>query len=173
MCIRDRVSTQSTGSCRPSPMASKRLSRELSQIAKEGHDEEITLLVDDDSLFKWTAFIQGPPDTPYHGGTFKLSITVPQQYPHVAPKVETLTPIFHPNFHFKTGEICLDILKSDWTPGWTLNTVCRAIITLLGACEASSPLNCDAGNLVRSGDLLGFNTTARMYTQLYAMDGQQ
>eukprot|EP00656_Telonema_subtile_P058026 TRINITY_DN9698_c0_g1_i4.p2 TRINITY_DN9698_c0_g1~~TRINITY_DN9698_c0_g1_i4.p2 ORF type:complete len:105 (+),score=19.11 TRINITY_DN9698_c0_g1_i4:100-414(+) len=92
------------------------------------------------------------------------------RYPHVAPKVETVTPVFHPNFHFKTGEICLDILKSDWTPGWTLSTVCRAIITLLGAAEASSPLNCDAGNLVRSGDLLGFNTTARMYTELYAME---
>jgi len=89
--------------------------------------------------------VKGPPDTPYSGGTFELAIEVPPNYPLIAPSVKTLTPIFHPNFHFKTGEICLDILKTDWTPSWTLSTVCRAIITLLGAAEASSPLNCDAG----------------------------
>jgi peroxin-4 len=49
------------------------------------------------------------------------------------------------------GEICLDILKDAWTPIWTLESTCRAIIFLLANPAADSPLNCDAGNLVRCG----------------------
>lgn len=55
-------------------------------------------------------------------------------------------------------------------PSWTLESTCRAIIALLGAPDASSPLNCDAGNLLRTGDTLGFNSIARMYTLEYASE---
>jgi ubiquitin-protein ligase len=41
--------------------------------------------------------------------------------------------MFHPNVNFDTGEICLDILKREWTPAWSLEAACRAIIALLGA----------------------------------------
>jgi peroxin-4 len=90
-------------------------------------------------------------------------------YPISPPTVIFVTPIFHPNVDFKTGEICLDVLKSDWSPAWGIGTVCRAIVALMDAPNADSPLNCDAGNLLRSGDLLGFQTLARMYTLEHAM----
>ena len=32
-----------------------------------------------------------------------------------------------------------------------------------------SPLNCDAGNLLRAGDIRGYNALARMYTMEYGM----
>lgn len=82
----------------------------------------------------------------------------------VPPTVRYHTKIFHPNVHFKTGEICLDILKTSWSPAWTLQSVCQAVLALMSAPAAESPLNCDAGNLLRAGDTRGYNSLARMYT---------
>jgi peroxin-4 len=76
----------------------------------------------------------------------------------------TYYKIFHPNVHFRTGDICLDILKKEWSPAWGLQPACRAVLALLSDPDAESPLNCDAGNMMRGGDILAYHTTAAMYT---------
>ena len=73
--------------------------------------------------------------------------------------------------HTQTGEVCLDILKTAWSPAWTLQSVCRAILSLLAHPAPDSPLNCDAGNLLRAGDALGFASMARCYTLELAKGG--
>eukprot|EP01054_Gregarina_sp_Poly1_P011422 Gregarina_sp_Poly_1__11421@NODE_975_length_5501_cov_78_097902_g681_i1_p3_GENE_NODE_975_length_5501_cov_78_097902_g681_i1NODE_975_length_5501_cov_78_097902_g681_i1_p3_ORF_typecomplete_len158_score7_34UQ_con/PF00179_26/1e43ProkE2_B/PF14461_6/1_1e07RWD/PF05773_22/0_009ProkE2_A/PF14457_6/0_2_NODE_975_length_5501_cov_78_097902_g681_i127523225 len=145
-----------------------RLIREVREY--HAHPEpDVVLKVSEESLFDWEAVITGPVDTPYTGGKFKLKIRCPSDYPMLPPNIQFLTPIFHPNVHWTTGEICLDVLKSNWTPAWTLQFVCRALIALMCDPNADSPLNCDAGNLVRSGDLRGYYSLAKMYTIEYAM----
>jgi len=65
---------------------------------------------------------------------------------------------------FKTGEICLDILKPDaWTPAWTLQSVCRAVTALLSHPEADSPLNCDCGARGRPARVRTRARAARSY----------
>ncbi|EFJ45706.1 hypothetical protein VOLCADRAFT_63302 [Volvox carteri f. nagariensis] len=131
-------------------------------------DTGITLIPNETNLFAWRAVLRGPKDTPFEGGNFELVINVPEQYPLQPPSVRYRTRIFHPNVHFKTGEICLDILKSAWSPAWTLHSVCQAVLALMSDPAPDSPLNCDAGNLLRFGDIRGYNSLARMYTLDFA-----
>ena len=117
----------------------------------------------DGNMLAWTAWIAGPPDTPYASAEFRLAIAVPDAYPLTPPAVTFATRVFHPNVHFRTGEVCVDILKNAWSPAWTLASVCHAVRALLAAPAPDSPLNCDAGNLLRAGDERGFASVARMY----------
>ena len=71
-------------------------------------------------LTHWKATINGPPDSPYHGGVFKLDITFPREYPFRPPQVKAETRIFHPNISAQGG-ICLDILKDNWAPSLTIS----------------------------------------------------
>ena len=149
-------------------MARRRLSKESVALSKST-EKDIILTVDPDNLFKWTGYIKGPPDSPYAEGWFKLRIDVSQNYPQTPPNVVCLTRVFHPNVHFETGEICLEVLKAEWNAMWTLESVARAIVNLLLNPNADSPLNCDAGNAIRAGDMLAFKSMAKMYTVEEAM----
>ena len=44
-------------------------------------------------------------------------ICLDRNYPYHPPKMNFMTKIFHPNIHYETGEICLEVLKEDgWSP---------------------------------------------------------
>ncbi|KAK7916227.1 hypothetical protein WMY93_011988 [Mugilogobius chulae] len=71
-------------------------------------------------MFHWQATIMGPPDSPYQGGVFFLTIHFPTDYPFKPPKVAFTTRIYHPNIN-SNGSICLDILRSQWSPALTVS----------------------------------------------------
>ena len=144
-------------------MAKTRLLKEL-----KSKNEEFSLDIVNNDLMHWQASINPADDSPYAGGVFMLDFRVPDQYPFMPPRVRFNTRIFHPNIHFESGEICLDVLKNDWSPAWSLESICRAILALLSAPNADSPLNCDAGNMIRAGDMKAYNSMARMYTVEFA-----
>ena len=150
-------------------MARRRLTKEQVALSKSV-ERDILLMSDPNNIFDWTGYIKGPPDSPFSDGWFKLKFDVTQNYPQTPPKVKFLTRVFHPNVHFETGEICLEVLKADsWNAMWTLESVARAIVNLLLNPNADSPLNCDAGNTIRAGDMLAFKSMAKMYTVEEAM----
>jgi peroxin-4 len=125
--------------------------------------------VSEESLFKWTSEIDGPSETPFAGGTYTVDLTVPSDYPIVPPTAKfPPNKVFHPNVRFDTGEICLDILKASWSPAWTLQSVCRAIQTLMAHPEHDSPLNCDAGNMLREKDTEAYESMVRYYAVRHA-----
>jgi peroxin-4 len=112
----------------------KRLKKEA-QSLKRDSDEFVKLSVSPDSLKEWNAKICGPPGSAYEGFEFDLKIEVGENYPLLPPKLTFETKIFHPNVHFDSGEICLDILKKEWSPAWTLASACRAVVALLASPE--------------------------------------
>ncbi|ESL09258.1 ubiquitin-conjugating enzyme E2 [Trypanosoma rangeli SC58] len=145
------------------PSALKRLSNELREASLNPESDVDLHLLHANSLFTWEAILSGPPGTPFEGGKYHLLLRVPQDYPMLPPTATFVTKVFHPNVNFDTGAVCLDILKSRWSPAWTLNSVCRAILNLLAEPEPNNPYNCDAGNLLRGGDMEGYLSLVRMY----------
>ena len=129
-------------------MYKQRLMKEATEAAKRRFNEYL-LVFNQSDLFSWEAYIQGPDGTPYENRIFHVKMILSTEYPISPPKIYFKTKIFHPNIHFTTGEVCLDIIKSEWSPTWTLESLCRALRLLMENPNEDSPLNCDAANLIR------------------------
>ena len=100
----------------------------------------ISVVPDEANFRHFYAKVAGPVDTPYDGGVFKLEIYLPENYPMDAPKILFRTNIYHPNID-KLGRICLDILKTNWTPALQINSVLVSLQSLLGAPNLDDPLD--------------------------------
>ncbi|KAM6437281.1 ubiquitin-conjugating enzyme E2 N isoform 1-T1 [Liasis olivaceus] len=112
--------------------------------------------------------IAGPQDSPFEGGTFKLELFLPEEYPMAAPKVRFMTKIYHPNVD-KLGRICLDILKDKWSPALQIRTVLLSIQALLSAPNPDDPLANDVAEQWKTNEVQAIET-ARAWTRLYAMN---
>lgn len=99
------------------------------------------------------------------GGLWQLDILVPETYPNAPPTIRFVTPICHPNVHFRTGEICLDLLKTAWSPAYTIASTLNSIQQLLTSAEPDSPLNIDIAQLFRQGDQVAAEALIRFYTE--------
>ena len=95
--------------------------------------------------------INGPDDTPYAGGVFKIEIFLPDEYPMVAPKCLFRTKIYHPNID-KLGRICLDILKNNWSPALQIIRVLLSIQALMSAPNYDDPLDETIANHFKSNE---------------------
>jgi peroxin-4 len=125
-------------------MHRSRVIKELNE-AKKFKEANILLTAKIEDCYCWRGYLFGPDDSPYKDGIFEVKINLPSNYPMAPPKIIFITKIFHPNVNYETGEICLDILKDQWSPVWTLESTCLAILDLLNHPNPDSPLNCDAG----------------------------
>jgi ubiquitin-conjugating enzyme E2 D/E len=147
-------------------MAMKRLQKELLELEKDTPMNCSAGPVSKDDLFIWEATIIGPTETPYEGGIFKLKILFPSDYPFKSPNITFVTKIYHPNIN-SGGSICLDILKSQWSPALTITKVLLSICSLLADPNPNDPLDAEIANVYKK-NLEQFNLNARQYTLKYA-----
>ncbi len=64
--------------------------------------------------------------TPYEGGDWCVKLILGSDYPAAPPRGYFLTKSFQPNIA-SNGEICVNILKRDWTQMMTLSHVFQVI----------------------------------------------
>lgn len=149
------------------PQVMRMIGREM-QALKVEPLEGITMMVPDErDMTQVEAVIEGPADTPYYGGRFRVKLVICKDFPHSPPKGFFITKIFHPNVSPKNGEICVNTLKKDWKSEMGLRHVLLTVKCLLIVPNPESALNEEAGKLLldRYDD---YCSRARLYTEIHA-----
>ncbi|RNA02239.1 ubiquitin-conjugating enzyme E2 D3 isoform X1 [Brachionus plicatilis] len=106
-------------------------------------------------------------NSPYQGGVFFLTIHFPTDYPFKPPKIAFTTRIYHPNIN-SNGSICLDILRSQWSPALTISKVLLSICSLLCDPNPDDPLVPEIARIYKTDKNL-YNKNAKEWTSKYAM----
>ena len=145
---------------------SKRISKELADLKKDPPGDCSAGPVDENDMFTWEAVIFGPSDSPYAGGIFNATIQFPMDYPFKPPHIVFDTKVYHPNIN-ANGGICLDILKSQWSPALSITKVLLSLCSLLSDANPDDPLVPEIARLYKT-NREEFNRIAREYTVKYA-----
>ena len=112
-------------------VAIKRIQKELASYQKENPGFDMTFLHENE-IGKWIVTFEGAEDTLYQGEKHQLLFEFPNDYPLSPPTVKFMTPIIHHHI-YSNGEICLSILRDDWTPAYSVKSVVLSILSMLSS----------------------------------------
>ena len=118
--------------------------------------------------FRWRASLEGPPNTPYAGGTFDLDFDFPTQYPFKPPKIRFITPVYHPNVKTDTGEICADLVSEGWGPTLNVRHCAEVLYGCLKNPNSDSPIEEGVAEQMRERPA-EYEKEAKRYTREHAM----
>ncbi|KAJ0988055.1 hypothetical protein J5N97_006411 [Dioscorea zingiberensis] len=136
---------QSLSGVRMSTPARKRLMRDFKRLQQDP-PAGISGAPQENNIMLWNAVIFGPDDTPWDGGTFKLTLQFTEDYPNKPPTVRFVSRMFHPNI-YADGSICLDILQNQWSPIYDVAAILTSIQSLLCDPNPNSPANSEAARM--------------------------
>ncbi|RDB24280.1 Ubiquitin-conjugating enzyme E2 [Hypsizygus marmoreus] len=146
--------------------AVRRIQKELKDLATNPIDG-ITADPKDDNLFEWNCSIRASSDSPYKGGTFKFTLSLPQNFPFKAPTVTFTTKIYHPGINDE-GAICVPVLRDEWKPSVTLSSVLAIIQEKVNNPSPDDPFEPEIAALLKN-DKARFLATAKEHTKKHAM----
>ena len=151
----------------PEAVRNKQIVRRIRDALPTAKPQPLVCWPVDNNLWHFLGGIEGPPDTPYEGGVFWLSIRMPQDFPFKPPEVRFLTRIYHPNIDH-LGKICLDLLADQWFPGSTFDQILLSILSILDNPGLEDPLVPEIAEIyLRDPNL--YHENARKYTIQYAI----
>ncbi|XP_067834827.1 ubiquitin-conjugating enzyme E2 S [Heptranchias perlo] len=139
--------------------------KEVSTLAMEP-PEGIKIFTNEEDITDLQATIEGPDGTPYAGGVFKMKLVLGKDFPAAPPKAYFITKIFHPNVS-PSGEICVNVLKKDWTAELGIRHILLTIKCLLIHPNPESALNEEAGRLLLE-EYDEYASRARLLTEIHA-----
>ena len=107
--------------------------------------------------------MNGPDDSPYKGGQFKIKITFDDEYPSSKPKFEFLTPICHININ--GTHICIASLNN-YNSNYSITDILSQIFMILNSPNENNSFK-KYLNLYKN-DYSGYLAKAREMTREYA-----
>lgn len=132
----------------------------------------------------------GPSETPYFGGVWKVHVYLPPEYPYKSPSIGFMNRIFHPNIDERSGSVCLDVINQTWSPMFgelgrlfiltifsiffllfldLVNIFESFLPQLLRYPNPADPLNGEAASL-HTDNIDRYNTRVREYVTKYASE---
>lgn len=142
----------------------RRIEKDVMDLMMSDHD--VALI--DESIQQFHVIFHGPSDTPYAGGTWKIRVELPDQYPIKSPSIGFLNKIYHPNIDETSGSVCLDVINQTWSPMFGLLNIFENFLPhLLRYANPSDPLNTEASNLMTK-DESKYTQTVKEYVARYA-----
>lgn len=114
---------------------------------------------DPDDLLNFKLIIC-PDEGFYKSGCFRFNFKVGPSYPHEPPKVKCETKVYHPNIDLE-GNICLNILREDWKPVLTINSIVYGLQFLFLEPNPDDPLNKEAAEILSTNRRLFESNVAK------------
>nr|ABK23779.1 unknown [Picea sitchensis] len=128
-------------------MSSPSKRREMDVIKLMMGDYKVEMI--NDGMNEFYVEFNGPRDSPYQGGVWKIRVELPDAYPYKSPSIGFVNKIFHPNVDEMSGSVCLDVINQTWSPMFDLVNVFEVFLPqLLLYPNPTDPLNGEAAALM-------------------------
>ena len=97
----------------------------------------------------FTFILDGPKESLYENGKWRIHVNMPSEYPFKSPSVGFIDKILHPNVDYCSGTICLDVLNQTWSPIFNLSHIYNTFLPqLLLYPNADDPMNEEIASLM-------------------------
>lgn len=142
---------------------SKKFLLQLSKICQDETYEWVML--DENSCDEIRLLFEGPTNSPYEGGLFRVKLDFEDHFPNKPPIVKFITRIWHPLVEFSSGKMCQDYFKENWTNDCDAKKFLELLRNMLINYNHTSGINLDAINDINEGI---YEKKAKDFTEKYA-----